>query len=436
MEPPSTPTTAPQTLTTSPTPPIPPTPPTPSASTILPFPQNQNTPKTRRFAVIVMVLLLLIGLVAGGLIGYAVTSSNFNGKLNSIQAQLKEYSQNTTTYPNASFILGNNVSLSNLYQQVQPSVVVITDLLAVTSFFGTSYEELQGSGFIASVNNQLVIVTNDHVVQGAVNITVSFADGDSYTAQLLGSDQLADLAVLTITPMPSGLTPLTVISSSTLQVGEPVVAVGSPYGLSGTLTTGVISALGRVITETTETGGTGPTVPDIIQTSTAINPGNSGGPLLNYAGEVVGITTAAVSNSQGLGFAIPSDTIMRELSSLVTTGSYNQHPTIDATLTDMDLQIAQAMGTSVTYGSLVESVSTQNGLKGGTTQVDILGSPVTIGGDIIIAINGVRITNTDDLLSYLEENTLPGQIASFTVVRNGQTQTVSVTIGTLTLSSS
>ena len=247
----------------------------------------------------------------------------------------------------------------------------------------------------------------------------------------MGSDQLSDLAVLSITPMPSGLTPLTLVSSSTLQVGEPVVAVGSPYGLSGTLTTGVISALGRTITESTESGAMGPTISDIIQTSTAINPGNSGGPLLDYAGDVVGITTAAVSNSQGLGFATPSDTIIRELSSLVTTGSYNQHPSIDATLTDMNYQIAQDMGTSVTYGSLVESVSTQNGLKGGTTQVTILGSTITIGGDIIIAVNGVRITDTDDLLSYLEENTLPGQTVSFTVVRNGQTQAVSVTIGNL-----
>ena len=399
--------------------------------TIPTIPSSPLPQKTKRFSVVIIVVLLVVGLVAGGLIGYAVTYSNFNGKLNNIQAQLQDYSQNATTYPNASFVLGNNVSLSNLYQQIQPSVVVITDLLPVTSFFGTSYDELQGSGFIASVDNQLVIVTNDHVVQGTTNITVSFADGDSYTAQLLGSDQLADLAVLTITPMPSGLTPLTLVSSSTLQVGEPVVAVGSPYGLSGTLTTGVISALGRVITETTETGATGPTVPDIIQTSTAINAGNSGGPLLNYAGEVVGITTAAVSDSQGLGFAIPSDTIMRELSSLVTTGSYNQHPSIDATLTDMNLQIAQAMGTSVTYGSLVESVSTQNGLKGGSTQVTTLGSTVTIGGDIIIAINGTRITNTDSLLTYLEQNMLPGQTFNFTVIRNNQTQTIAVTIGKL-----
>ena len=119
-----------------------------------------------------------------------------------------------------------------------------------------------------------------------------------------------------------------------------------------------------------------------------------------------------MSNSQGLGFAIPSDTIMRELSSLASTGSYNQHPTIGITGTDMNYQIAQAMGTSTTYGVLVESVNTQNGLKGGNTQVDILGSTVTIGGDIIVAINGIRITNSDDLLSYLEQHTHPGQTAS------------------------
>ncbi|MGD0203816.1 MAG: trypsin-like peptidase domain-containing protein [Candidatus Bathyarchaeia archaeon] len=407
--------------------------PTPHSPAIPSFLQPQKTPKTRRFSVFIVVFLLVVGLVAGGLIGYAVTYSDFNGKLNSIQAQLQGYSQNATyvSYPNATYVIGSNVSLSTLYSQVKSSVVVIQDLVPVTTFFGTGYDEQQGSGFIASVDNQLVIVTNNHVVQDAINETVTFADGDSYPAKVLGSDPLADLAALSITPMPSGLTPLTLVSSSTLQVGEPVVAVGAPYGLSGTLTTGVISALGRTITESSSSGSTGPTIPDIIQTSTAINPGNSGGPLLDYSGEVVGITTAVVSSSQGLVFAIPSDTIIRELSSLVTTGSYNQHPSIDATLTDMNYQIAQAMGTSVTYGSLVESVSTQNGLKGGTTQVSILGSTVTIGGDIIIAVNGVRITNTDDLLSYLEQNTLPGQTANFTVVRNGQTQTVSVTIGNL-----
>jgi S1-C subfamily serine protease len=403
------------------------TPPTPTIPSI---PQSQ---KTKRYSAVTIVALLLVGLVAGGLIGYAVTYTDFNAKLSNVQAQLQGYSQNATyvSYPNDTYLIGSNVSLSNLYQQVQSSVVVIQDIVPESTFFGTSYEIQQGSGFIVSVDNQLVIVTNNHVIQDAINETVTFVDGDIYPATVLGSDPLADLAVLSITPMPSGLTPLTLVSSDNLAVGEPVVAVGAPYGLSGTLTTGVISALGRTITESSSSQSSGPTIPDIIQTSTAINPGNSGGPLIDYAGNVVGITTAAVSNSQGLVFAIPSDTIIRELSSLVTTGSYNQHPSIDATGTDMNYQIAQAMGTSVTYGYLVESVSTQNGLKGGTTQVAILGSNIIIGGDIITAINGTRITNSDDLLSYLEQHTLPGQSVSFTVVRGGQTQTILVTIGKL-----
>jgi S1-C subfamily serine protease len=405
-------------------------PPTPN------IPSSSPPQKIKRISVFIITVLLVIGLIAGGLFGYALTYSDFSTKINNMQAQLNGYSQGVTStyYPNETYLLGSNVSLSSLYQQVKSSVVVIQDLIPEYSFFGTlaGYSEQQGSGFVASVDNQLVIVTNNHVIQNAINETVTFADGDSYPAKVIGSDELSDTAVLSITPVPSGLTPLTLASSDTLQVGDPVVAVGSPYGLSGTLTTGVISALGRTITEESSSSqSTGPTIPDIIQTSTAINPGNSGGPLLDYAGDVVGITTAAVSSSEGLGFAIPSDTIMRELSSLVTTGSYNQHPCIDATLTDMNYQIAQAMGTTTTYGALVESDSTQNGLKGGSTQATILGSNTIIGGDIIIGINGTRITNTDDLLSYLEQNTLPGQTTDFTVIRSGQTQTISVTIGKL-----
>jgi len=405
------------------------TPPTP------PFPSLPPPQKTRRFSATILIVLVFVGLIAGSLIGFAVTYANLNGKINTLQNQLQSYTQNLTNVSNstATFLVGSNVSLSELYQGLKSSVVIIQDLVPAYSFFGqiAGYSLQQGSGFITTVNGQQVIVTNNHVIQGVTNETVTFADGAAYPAKVLGSDPLADLAVLSITPMPSGVASLKLVSSDTLQVGDPVVAVGSPYGLSGTLTTGVISSLGRTITEQSSSSNAGQTIPDIIQTSTAINPGNSGGPLLDYSGEVVGITTADISNSQGLGFAIPSDTITRELNSLVTSGSYTQHPTINAQGTDMNYQIAQAMGTSVTYGWLVESVSAQNGLKGGSTQATILGSNIMIGGDIVIAINGVRITNTDDLLSYLEQHTLPGQTASFTVVRSGQTQTVSVAIGTV-----
>jgi S1-C subfamily serine protease len=396
-----------------------------SSSPALPLPPQ----KRRHLSAIVIITLLLVSLLAGGLIGYVITYSNFNQKLSSLESQigLTESSNNGSS---STFILNDNVSLSNLYQQVKSSVVVIQDLEPSRSFFGgTVYSLQQGSGFIAEVNGQLVIVTNNHVVANAINETVTFANGDAYPAKVLGSDAQADLAVLTISTMPTGLTPLTLTDSDTLQVGQPVVAVGSPYGLSGTLTTGIISSLGRTITEDSSTSQNGQTIADIIQTSTAINPGNSGGPLLTYSGDVIGITTAGISNSQGLGFAIPSNTIIRELTALVSSGSYTNHPSINAQGTDMNYQIAQAMGTSVTYGWLVESVSVSNGLKGGNTQASILGSTVVLGGDIIIAINSARITNTDDLLSYLEQHTLPGQTVNFTVVRGGQQQTIAVSIG-------
>ena len=428
-------------------PPIPENPPTsePQQAPFFPSPPSSPTVEpqckpsnSKRFSIGLIIALLLIGLVTGGIFSYTVTYSDFNSKLNNLQNQLgiSSGSGNTTVYSNAVYLLGENVSLSNLYNQVKPSVVVIQDLKPQysTNFFGggttlIGYSLQQGSGFITTVNNQQVIVTNNHVVADAVNVTVTFSDGDSYPANLLGADPKADLAVLSVFAMPSGLQSLTLAPSDTLQVGTPVVAVGSPYGLSGTLTTGVISALGRTIIEDSSTSQSGQTIADIIQTSTAINPGNSGGPLVTYGGDVVGITTAGISNSESLGFAIPSDTIMRELNSLVSSGSYDQHPSINAKGTDMNYQIAQAMGITTTYGYLVESVSTSNGLNGGNTQVNILGTRTLIGGDIIVGINSQRITNTDDLLSYLEQHTLPGQTVDFTVIRSGQTQTVPVTIG-------
>jgi S1-C subfamily serine protease len=394
--------------------------------------------KKKRSAGLMLAAILLVGLIGGGLIGYSLSYVAFNGKISNLQTQLSNLPPSNATYvsfANTSYVLNDNVSLANLYQQVRSSVVVIQDLVPeYSNFFGylVGYSQQQGSGFVTLVNNQPVIVTNNHVMANAINATVTFVNGDSYSATLLGSDPQADLAIVAINASSSDLQPLTLISSSDLLVGDPVVAVGSPYGLSGTLTTGVISALGRTITETSSQNSA-INIPDVIQTSTAINPGNSGGPLLNYRGDVVGITTAGVSNSQGLGFAIPSETILREINDLVTKGSYTQHPSLNANGVDMNYQIANAMGTNITYGWLVESVSNQNGLKGGSTQATILGSKVTIGGDIIIAINGTRITNTDDLLSYLEQHTLPSQAIDFTVLRNGEIQTVSVTIGKLSV---
>ncbi len=381
------------------------------------------TPKKKR-SLTVLLALLLVGLLAGGIIGYAVTYTQFNTKLDNLQAQLGLYQDNgvgTQTY-----VLNENVSLAELYQHVKGSVVVIQNLAPGVTFFGQRvYTLQQGSGFVVQVNGEKVVVTNNHVIEDTINVTVTFADGTCLPASVLGQDAKADLAVLSVPSMPSDVAALSMVSSFTLTVGDPVVAVGSPYGLAGTLTTGVVSALGRTISEDEN----GILIPDTIQTSTAINPGNSGGPLLNYAGQVVGITTAGIDDSQGLGFAIPSATIMREISSLVTTGTYDNHPSINAQGIDMNYPIAQAMGAPVSYGVLIEKVGSQNGLQGGTQTIAVLNQNVIVGGDIVIGINNQRIANSDDLLAYLERTTLPGQTVDFSVVRNGQTQTVAVTIG-------
>jgi len=278
----------------------------------------------------------------------------------------------------------------------------------------------------------MVAITNNHVVQDTINITITFINGNSYAATVLGSDPYADLAVLSSDAPQSEYKPLEIVSSSTLSVGDSLIAVGGPYGLAGSMTTGIVSALGRTITE--DMSGGYP-IANVIQMSVPINPGNSGGPLLNYQGQVVGITTAIVSDSQGLGFAIPSSTVLREIETLVTTGSYDKHPSIGASGTDMNYEIAKAMDVDVTYGWLIAQVTSggpaaQAGLRGGTQQVTVGGQSVTIGGDIIIALNGARIRGIDDLSSFLEETTLPGQTITATLVRNGETMTVSLKIGT------
>ncbi len=396
---------------------------------IFPVPE----PEKAKRSIVPLVALVLICLLAGSFIGYAVTFSVLDGRINQLQSQLQYSQSGNTDTSGSTYILGDNASLSSLYQNIKSSVVVVQDI--VSEYYRGrlyGYSVQLGSGFITTVNGEQVVVTNNHVVEGSTNITVTFADGNTYSASMLGSDAAADLAVLSVDSMPSGVKSLALLSSSTLSVGDPVVAVGSPYGLSGTLTSGIISALGRTITVSDSSSSSGSTtIPDVIQTSTPINSGNSGGPLINYDGEVIGITTAAVSDSEGLGFAIPSDTIIREIVALVDTGSYNNHPSLNAVGVDMNYQIAQQMGSSVTYGWLVESAPENSGLQGGSIKATILGSTVIIGGDIIIGIEGKTITNTDDLLSYLEKFTVPGQNINVTVIRDGSTQTVSVQVGSL-----
>jgi S1-C subfamily serine protease len=199
------------------------------------------------------------------------------------------------------------------------------------------------------------------------------------------------------------------------------------------MTFGIVSQTGRTITESTSTSIS---IPDIIQFSAPINPGNSGGPLLNSDGLVIGITTATVSNSQGLGFAIPASTIVRELPSLISRGSYSQHPYLGIAGADMDLQLALAQKANATYGVLVQAVSAGSpaaaaGIKAGTAMATVEGSQYVIGGDIIVSVNGVKVLNQDGLSAYLEENAAAGQTIQLGILRSGSLVAVSVTLGSL-----
>ena len=400
--------------------------------------QNQ---KRTNFFTILLVITIVVGLLVGGWLGYFIGYSTVSEKIDAMQEQLSTLQQqilnlqttNNVTNQNIDYILGENVSLSRLYVQIENSIVVIRGLIKEQDIFRrTYYTQVQGTGFVYNFTGEIVILTNYHVVSGAINVTVTFVNGHGYTASVLGSDPYADLAVLSTNAPQSEYNPLEIVSSSTLNVGEPVITVGNPYGLAGSMTTGIVSAMGRTITE--ETSGTY-AIADVIQTTALLNPGNSGGPLLNYKGQVVGITTAIVSGSQGLSFAIPSDAILREIVTLVTEGSYNQHPWLGVAGVDMTYEIAIAMNINVTYGWLITQVTSKGpadnaGLRGGTRQVLVVGESVIIGGDLIIAIDGTRITSMDNLLTYLEVHTVPGQIINITIVRNNQTMTLPVKIGT------
>jgi S1-C subfamily serine protease len=395
----------------------------------------------RSYTFVVAVLVLALGLVVGGGIGYVA----FTGQVTQLQQQVQALqiqiqnagtSTGTGSSTTTSVIISGNVSVSQLYSQVKDSIVVITGMIDQGTFFGSSSSEIQGSGFAYSLNGKMVIVTNFHVVDSATGIAVTFSNGDSYAATVLGTDPYSDLAVLSVQAPSSEFVPLTMVSSNSLSIGDPVMAVGAPFGLMGSLTTGVVSALGRTISESTVPFA----IADAIQTSAPINPGNSGGPLLNYADQVVGITTATATDSQGnnadaIGFAVPSATILREINSLVVSGTYTQHSYLGITEVDMDYATAQAMNINTTYGVLIQSVvsggpASSAGLKAGTQQATVEGNTVMLGGDVITAINGTRILNSDGLSAYLEGSTLPGQIVTMTIIRNGQTTNVSVTLGT------
>ena len=323
--------------------------------------------------------------------------------------------------------------LINLYQRVNPAVVYIEVSVEQTD---TSIPLATGSGFVMDTEGH--IVTNAHVVEEADAVQVTFSDGSVVAAQMLGRDPYSDLAVVKVNVSPDRLVPLELGDSSALQVGQRAVAIGNPFGLEGTMTVGVISALGRTLPTQVLEGGGSFSNPEIIQTDAAINPGNSGGPLLDTRGRVIGINTAIRSETgvnSGIGFAVPVNTVKRIVPVLIEEGAY-RYPYLGIT-SDNRFTVAELMDLlelPVDYGVLVAEVTpgaaaARAGLRGGDREVEFMGMTVRAGGDIIVKIDEYELRDFDDLIAYLVREVEVDQRVVLTVIRDGEELEIPVTLG-------
>ncbi len=344
-------------------------------------------------------------------------------------------------------------TFEQIYSNVSPSVVNIEVVESISStsipghqfsFGGQNIQPQQtalGSGFVWDTQGH--IVTNNHVVDGASKITVTFADGTVATAKLVGADPNADLAVIQVNVPQSELHPVSLTDSSQIKVGQIAVAIGNPYGLSGTMTVGIISGLGRSLPVGLDSPnfGSGPTysIPDIIQTDASINPGNSGGVLVNDQGQLIGVTAAIQSSTganAGIGFVIPSLIVQKVVPSLIKTGRYD-HPWMGISGTSLTPELNQANNLSQDQqGVLVVDVTpnspaSKGGLAGSSSQASVDSQQLPVGGDVIIAVDGHAVKTFEDVTAYLFENTQAGQKVTLTVLRSGQQKDVSLTLGVL-----
>ena len=334
----------------------------------------------------------------------------------------------------------DTLTLTDLFGETQQSVVQVSGTSAENNpIVGISL----GSGFI--YDNSGHIITNFHVVAGSNpdDISITFVDGTVYRARVIGTDQYSDLAVLHVEDdVPEGkLIPLPLGNSSELLVGQEVVAIGNPFGLSGSMTEGIVSGLHRLIPvyqdQFSDIAAPAFSIPDVIQTDAAINPGNSGGPLLDMQGEVVGINSAIFSTTggfAGVGFSIPSNTIAKIAPILIEKGAF-QHPWLGVSGIDMTPEIAETIGLGEPRGFLVIEAAPGGpaataGVRGGDTPVQLNGREIPLGGDVILAIDDRDIRKIDDVLGYLQQATEVGETVTLTVWREGQIIDIDVTLGT------
>jgi len=344
-------------------------------------------------------------------------------------------------------------TLEEVYTLVNPSVVYIEvtqkqEVLSFNSggspFFGMPdsqqqdpverYSQSLGSGIVWDTLGH--IVTNNHVVADADEIKVKFSDGTLLPASVVGTDPDSDLAVIQVDPDGLQLTPIQIADSTQVNVGQVAIAIGNPFGLENTMTTGIVSALERSLPSSANSSGSSYTIPDIIQTDAPINPGNSGGALVDSTGKLIGITTAIETldgANAGIGFAIPSSIVVRVVPQLIETGQYD-HPYLGISGTTLTADMAEAMNLDAAQrGVLVIEVvrggpADKAGLHGSETPLTIQGQQTVVGGDIITAINGQALTEMDELIAYLANSTTVGQEVQLTLLRDGSLMTVSATL--------
>jgi serine protease Do len=350
-------------------------------------------------------------------------------------AQLSNDNSSTDVSPNSlssSISASEALTLPGIFNKTENSVVQITsssptsNSLVIRNGEKIPHDDVAlGSGFVYDQDGH--IITNYHVIFDPNSVEVTFVDGDSYSAKVIGKDPYSDIAILQITDdgFQKQIPPLKAANSSALQVGEQVIAIGNPFGLSGTLTSGVVSQMKRVLPNDI----TGYSISNIIQTDAAINPGNSGGPLLNNKGELVGMNTAIFSNTgvySGVGFAIPSNMVQKVASSLLKNGSY-EHPYMGISGITLSPEISNATHMNDTKGILVVDITADSpadkaGLRGGDVLTSVDGHDIRLGGDVIVAVDNQSVRAMEDLLSYLEEQKAVGDNIELSVIRDGKTQ--------------
>jgi len=353
--------------------------------------------------------LLLVGAAIGGGISFSYTDQRIDA--------LEQQIQNMDDRSNVVYFNSAQDSISQLFQDSDQSVVSI-------AAFGS--ENAQGSGFVYGKNGY--IVTNQHVVEDATRVEVSFIDGATRNARIVGKDPYTDLAVLKVDK--KGLEPLELGNSSNVNVGQKAVAIGNPFGLRGSMTSGIISQKGRTL----RTQG-GFSTPNVLQTDAAINPGNSGGPLMNIQGEVIGVNTAIESNTgvfSGIGFAIPSNTVERVVPNLIEEGNYS-HPWIGVSGIDVNQDIAEEMNLENSTGFLIMEVvpggpADKAGLQAGDRNATIDGGNIAVGGDVVVAINGEKIRGISDVLLFLAREAEVGETVDITIIRDSEKMEVPLTL--------